>query len=143
MTNLNAAIETAKAKVAGNAAWTRSIEKAASALINGKLIVTVFTDNSGVVTSDNGSYHIQHGFCSCPARTNHCYHIAALRICNLADEMPEPTATREELVAEIKTTFAAKFPGYSLTATVNRLCGPYTVEMLGVANLRHVLSAIA
>lgn len=97
MTNqaINAAIETARRKVTGNAAWTRSVEKAAGAVLSGQLIVTVLAgDNNGVVTSANGSYTIRHGFCSCPATVNHCYHVSALRIVALADEMPEAPAPR-------------------------------------------------
>jgi len=94
---IHTAIETAKAKVANNAAWTRSVEKAAQALLSGELIVTVLANNGGVVTSARGTYHVRHGFCSCPAAMNgcnHCYHVSALRIATIADEVataPAPT----------------------------------------------------
>lgn len=98
---INAAIETARAKAAGNAKWTRSVEKAAAALLSGELIVTVLADNGGLVTSPRGCYHIRHGFCDCPATVNHCYHVSALRIVALADELEtapapvrRPTITR-------------------------------------------------
>jgi len=73
--NLNAAIETARRKVAGHAAWNRSVEKAALALLSGEIIVTVLANNGGVVTGANGTRHISHGFCSCPGAlngSNHC-----------------------------------------------------------------------
>jgi predicted nucleic acid-binding Zn finger protein len=91
------AAEIAKAKTTDKR-WVAAIDKAVATLLNSKLIVTVLTDNSGVVTSENGSYTIRHGFCPCPARVNHCYHIAALRICNLADEMPEPTKPQAPVI---------------------------------------------
>jgi predicted nucleic acid-binding Zn finger protein len=87
---LSAAIETARRKVAGNAAWSRSVEKAAQALLSGEIIVTVLANNGGVVTSTRGAYHVRHGFCSCPAAMNgcnHCYLVSALRIAIIADEL--------------------------------------------------------
>lgn len=91
MTNakLTAAIETARRKVAGDAAWSRSVEKAASALTSGQLIVTVLR-NGGLVSSERGTYRITNGHCSCPAALNgcaHCYHVSALRITERAEEM--------------------------------------------------------
>jgi hypothetical protein len=83
MTNakLTAAIEAARRKVGGDAAWSRSVEKAASALTSGQLIVTVLR-NGGLVSSERGTYRITNGHCSCPAALNgcaHCYHVSALR----------------------------------------------------------------
>jgi Tfp pilus assembly protein PilX len=87
--NINAAIETARAKVAGNAAWTRSVEKAA-ALVAGEIIVTVLMDG-GIVSGERGTYRIKNSACSCPAGQNgmaHCYHKSALRITEMAETMP-------------------------------------------------------
>src|SRR5262249_50715232 len=111
---IHTAIETAKAKVAGQPAWERSVAKAAQALLNGQLIVTVLADNGGVVTSENGSYTIRHGFCSCPAAQNgrnHCYRISALRICALADELataPAPTKKAPYIVRCVERDVVTK-----------------------------------
>jgi len=159
--NINQAIEVAKSKAAGTA-WAKSVAKAADTLLSGELIVTVLAgDNNGLVSSANGCYHIRHGFCDCPSRVNHCYHISALRICTLAetatsksndyevnsasmkshDYIEEPT--RADVITDIKTTFAAKHPGFYLSDTVQKLCGPYSLNNLGIAKLQYVLSAIA
>ncbi|HEY7180726.1 MAG TPA: hypothetical protein VIC84_04880 [Blastocatellia bacterium] len=145
MTNLNQAIETAAKKAAGTV-WAKSVAKAAAALVNGELLVTVLAGNgNGVVSSPRGTYTIKNNRCSCPATVNHCYHVSALRVVELADEIPVAPAveTRETLVAEIRSTFAAKYPGYRLDETVQRLVGAHHIQWLGVAPLRHILSAIA
>jgi len=139
---LNQAIETAKAKAANHPEWLRAIDKAARLLASGELCVTLFADNTALVTSPNGSYRVN-GHCPCAAKTAHCYHRAAKRLVEMAEPVATKAATRDELIADIKATFAAKFPGYRLADTVQRLCGPYAIENLGVAPLNHILAAIA
>jgi hypothetical protein len=87
-----AVVETARRKVANNAAWQRSVEKAAQSLLSGELIVTVLM-SGGIVSSPRGTYRIENGVCSCPASQNgmaHCYHKSALRIVELARESHPP-----------------------------------------------------
>lgn len=86
MTLINA-IEIAKQKATGNAAWTRSVEKAAAALVAGELIVTTLMDG-GIVTSPRGTYRIKNGVCSCPATVAHCYHRSALRVVEMMEAAP-------------------------------------------------------
>jgi hypothetical protein len=54
---LNAAIEIAKQKAAGNAKWIRAIDRAAAGLQSGELIVTLL-HNGALVTSPRGSYFL-------------------------------------------------------------------------------------
>jgi hypothetical protein len=60
---LNAAIETAKTKAASPAKWLRAIERAATALRSGELLVTPLHDGAPV-TPPRGSYHVN-GSCEC------------------------------------------------------------------------------
>ena len=77
-------------------------------------------NNGGVVTSARGTYHVRHGFCSCPAAMNGCnhrYHVSALRIATIADELETaPVVSRPALIAEIKAAWSRRFPGESLAA---------------------------
>ena len=142
---LNAAIETARAKVAGNAAWTRRVEKAAAALLSGEIIVTVLANNGGVVTSANGTYHIRHGFCSCPGAMNgcaHCYHLSALRICALADELETaPAVSRASLIADIIAAWPKTWPPLAVELMRRFRCNQ--LEMLSVDFLTAIRAAIA
>ena len=105
MTNLNQAIETATKKAANHPEWLRAITKAAAMLQSGELCVTLFADNTALVTSPNGSY-VVNGTCPCAARTSHCYHRAAKRLVEMAEAEPVATkaATRDELISAIKRT---------------------------------------
>src|SRR5215510_16531999 len=86
MTNqaINTAIETATKKAANHPEWLRAITKAAAMLQSGELCVTLFADNTALVTSPNGSYRVN-GHCPCAARTAHCYHRAAKRLVEMLD----------------------------------------------------------
>src|SRR5262245_25627805 len=112
---LNSIVAEAKSKTS-DPKWLRSLEKAAKMMASGELVVTVFADNTALVTSPNGSYRVN-GTCPCAARTAHCYHRCAKRIAQLMDA-PEETAptvsTREEIIDSIKTQWASKFPTVSL-----------------------------
>jgi len=145
--NLNAAIETARSKVAGHAAWSRSVEKAALALLSGEIIVTVLANNGGVVTSARGTYHVRHGFCSCPAAMNgcnHCYHVSALRIATIADELETaPVVSRPALIADIKAAWSRNFPGVSLADELLRRFRVNTLDYLAEDMLRGVLAVCA
>ena len=151
---ITAAASIARAKAINSPEWTRAIEKAAKMLASGELCVTLFADNTALVTSPNGSYRVN-GHCPCAARTSHCYHRAAKRLVEMLDAVPGmhgtgtmgvaqcETTPAADIRAEIRATFAKNHPGFYLADTVQRLCGPYSLEMLGVANLNYVLNAIA
>lgn len=74
-------VEAAKAKSAGHPAWLRAIEKASTAILSGKMIVTTLA-HGALVTTDGGTYHAN-GACDCAARTKHCKHRAAARLIEL------------------------------------------------------------
>ena len=145
-------VAAAKAKASGSPAWVRCLDKASKMLADGTLCATVLNDGV-LVTSPNGSYLVTAGHCPCAARTSHCYHRCAARIAILMDEAEraEEAAARcdviikdiKDIAADIRTTFADKYPGYRLDDTVQKLVGPYTLEMLGIAPLNYILSAIA
>jgi predicted nucleic acid-binding Zn finger protein len=146
---IHTAIETARAKVVGNTAWKRSVEKAAGALLSGQLIVTVLANNGGVVTSANGTYHITHGFCSCATAQNgcnHCYHVSALRIATLADEMeaaPVAAPVRADIIADIRAAWSRRFPGESLADELMRRFRRNQLDMLSIDFLTAIRVAIA
>jgi hypothetical protein len=103
------AIETAKAKAAGNAKWIRAIDRAALALTNNEIRVHLFGDFA-LVASKNGCYKIT-DHCECKAaQAGHreCYHRAAVRIV----EMMEAPA-----LVEISSTTVDKF---STAPTITR-----------------------
>jgi hypothetical protein len=87
---LNTAIETAKQKAAGNAKWTRAIERAAAGLQSGELCVTLL-HNGALVTSPRGSYFVTN-HCECAAAQHghvECVHRAAARITEMMEAEPE------------------------------------------------------
>lgn len=144
------AAEIAKTKTSDKR-WINAIDKAVAGVENGWIVT--YETHGIMVTTENGTYRAN-GSCQCKAFAvgQACKHRALARLVEIADGLKdEPTRAerqaqavqaKAELIAEIKTTFAAKFPGYSLTATVNKLVGPYTVEMLAIPLLRRVLAAI-
>jgi hypothetical protein len=112
-----AIVAQAKAAAANSPRWTRAIERAAEALINGELIVTTLVDGA-IVTSPRGAYHTN-GRCDCAAAKNGmvCYHRAAARLVELYEAAilaPEPTAPK----AETKTKPTTKAP--KITRSVER-----------------------
>jgi hypothetical protein len=90
---LNAAIETARAKAAGNRALLNAIEKAAIGL-RGGWIVTELHDGL-LITSDSGETYKSNGVCGCAAYRNGmvCKHRVAYRVVEL-DNASEPVATK-------------------------------------------------
>ena len=85
-TGFAAVLAATKAKAAGNAKWTRAVERAAAGLQSGELIVTLLFDGA-LVTSPNGSYRVN-GHCACLAALSghsECYHRAAVRIVEMIE----------------------------------------------------------
>lgn len=102
---IHTAIETARAKVAGQPAWERSVAKAAAAMVAGEIIATTLMDG-GLVSSERGTYRISHGFCSCPAAMNgcnHCFHVSALRITEISEAALVAAPARAGIIADIKS----------------------------------------
>jgi hypothetical protein len=91
---LNQAIETAKAKASNSPRWLRAIERAATALQNGELCVTLLVGGA-LVTSPRGSYFVN-GHCECEAsRLGHaeCYHRAAVRLTEMLETQKPDTVS--------------------------------------------------
>lgn len=145
-----AIVEAAKMKVANDPKWLRGIEKAARMLASGELCVTLFADNTALVTSPNGSYRVN-GACPCAARTAHCYHRVAKRLVELMDA-PEASisladdvaaSSRENLIAEIENIWPRFAPGVSLYTELLARFGKSELSMLDDDMLRRVRMAIA
>lgn len=83
----NTVVEQALVLAVGNERWERAIQRAASELIAGTMIVSELASGA-IVTTDNGSYKITHE-CECSAaRHGHrqCKHRAGRRLCALYTE---------------------------------------------------------
>jgi len=110
-TIFNQIVEAAKLKAVNDPKWTRAIEKAAKAIINGEMIVTTLA-HGALITTANGTY-AANGHCNCEAaRRGHtqCYHRAAARLMDLYETEVATQATftadvaessRENLIIEI------------------------------------------
>ena len=129
---LNQAIETAKAKAAGNAKWTRAIERAAAGLQSGDICVTLFCNGYALVTTPTGQ-HMVNGVCDCTAAKHghkECVHRVAKRLVEMAEEMEaaEQAARRcEVIIADIKDIAAdiASTPRKQLIVEI-KACWPPT-----------------
>jgi hypothetical protein len=152
--NINQAIEIARTKAANHPEWLRAVEKAAKMMASGELCVTLFADNTALVTSPNGSYRVN-GQCPCAARTAHCYHRAAKRLVEMmettissgwdAQDQPRPTqdvvaVSRESLIADIERMWPTTWP--PLATELMRRFRVNTLHYLAEDMLRGVLAAI-
>jgi len=141
---LNAAIETAKAKAAGNGRWIRAIERAGNALQSGELCVTLLAHDA-LVTSPCGSYRVN-GHCECEAaRRGHreCYHRAAVRLTEMLETAPAAPTPRADIIADIKAEWSRRFPTESLADELMRRFRRNQLEMLSVDFLTAIRAAIA
>lgn len=143
-----AIVADAKTKAAGNAKWIRAIERAAAGLLDGSLIVTLIGSHS-LVTSANGSYWVN-GVCQCAAaKAGHreCKHRAAVRLVEMYEAsmlaVESKPATREEIEAAIRSTYAAKFPGYHVADFLMKRFGCNSFRYLPTGLLQDILAAIA
>jgi hypothetical protein len=92
----NAIVEAAKAKAANDPKWLRAIERAAREILSGEMVVSLFADNTALVTTPNGQYRVN-GVCFCKAAQNghtQCAHRAGKRL----------MATYEETAAKLERT---------------------------------------
>ena len=142
---LNAAIETAKAKAAGNRALLNSIDKAAAGL-RGAWIVTELVDGL-LITSDSGETYKANGTCGCAAYHNGmiCKHRVAYRIVTLYHATLEtaPAVSRASLIADIKAAWSRRFPTDNLADELMRRFRKNQLEMLSVDFLTAIRAAIA
>jgi hypothetical protein len=108
---LNAAIEVAKAKAAGNRALLNAIDKAAAGL-RGGWIVSELHDGL-LITSDSGQTYHANGSCSCAAYRNGmvCKHRVAYRIVSIYHETPEPKRPASPRVPTITRSIERDYTG--------------------------------
>jgi hypothetical protein len=147
-------VEAAKAKAVNDPKWLRAIEKAASAILSGEMIVTTLA-HGALITTANGTY-AANGHCNCEAaRRGHtqCYHRAAARLMDIyetsdtvsgvsfADDVA--TSSRTNLIAEIKNIWPRFAPGLPLATELTARFGKNRLEMLDDDSLRRVRLAIA
>lgn len=87
--------------------------------------------------------------CDCPAR-GMCYHIAAAASVNIgvqsmrrqAVEKTAPVSSRANLIADIKSTYAAKFPNDNLSDALMCRFKVNSLDFLADGFLRDILAAI-
>ena len=142
---LNAALETAKAKAAGNRALLNAIQKAADGL-RGGWIVTELHEGL-LITSDSGETYKANGTCGCAAYHNGmiCKHRVAYRIVTLYHATLETAGavSRASLIADIKSTWSRRFPGESLADELLRRFRVNYLDALSVDFLTAIRAAIA
>jgi hypothetical protein len=142
---LNAAIETARAKAAGNRALLNAIEKAAVGL-RGAWIVTELHDGL-LITSDSGETYKANGTCGCAAYANGmvCKHRVAYRIVSIYQtlETAPAVSARASMIADIKAAWSRRFPGESLADELLLRFRVNTLDYLAEDMLRGVLAACA
>src|SRR5262245_6009234 len=101
---LNTVVAAAKAKASNSPEWLRAITKAAKMLESGELCVTLFSDDTALVTSPNGSYRVN-GHCPCASRKGNCYHRAAKRLVEMAETASLGSIDpNEDLAADVAAT---------------------------------------
>ena len=155
-TKFNQIVSEAKAKAANDPKWLRAIERAAREILSGEMIVTLFADNTALVTTANGQYRVN-GVCKCKAAQNghtQCAHRAGKRLMAAYEETApavspsdaeiaaDVAATpRKQMIVEIKAAWPATWPplGVELMARfkVNQL------DMLDIDMLRAIRLTIA
>jgi hypothetical protein len=150
-TKLNQVIEIAKQKTT-DARWIRAIDKAAAKLQSGELFVTLLSDDTAVVTSENGSYRVN-GHCQCKAAQNgdsKCYHRAAKRLTEMMEAAPAasaPVDERSRIIEHIERAWFVRYTSqgwaYRLSDSLLRYFGTTDANEVPVDYLRRMLVAIA
>src|SRR5262245_28334634 len=129
-----------------NPRWIAAIDRAVEGLLSGELIVTTLA-HGALVTSASGSY-MANGACQCKAAQHghkECRHRAAARLVERyeAAMIASPADERSSLEAEIKATFAAKFPTDNLADALMNRFKVNTLSFLNIDFLHRILAAIA
>src|SRR5262245_41609055 len=78
----NSVVEAAKAKAINDPKWLRAIERAAREILSGEMIVSLFADDTALITTAAGQYRVN-GRCACKAAQNghtQCAHRAGKRL---------------------------------------------------------------
>src|SRR5262249_30190995 len=129
------AAEIAKARTSDKR-WTAAIDKAVAGVESGWGIITELRHCLVITTECGKTYRANEKHCQCEAffMNQACKHRAMARLVAIAETIEEtaPAVSRDEMIAEIKSTFAAKFPGKSLTDTICAHFGNYSINHLGI-----------
>jgi hypothetical protein len=141
---LTQAIETAKSKTTDRR-WINAINKAGEKLSKGELFVTLLSDDTALVTSENGSYRVN-GHCQCKAAQNDdpkCYHRAAKRLVEMMEAVPA-ASTKSELIESIEAAWDARYgKRYDLGQSLIKRFGHTDMNGICANALRSLLAAIA
>ena len=101
----NTVVEKALVLAADSPKWRKAIERAASGLRDGSIVVSELASGA-VVTTENGTYKVGHN-CECAASAhNHreCKHRAARRLCTLYSEAEvSELCERNRIEREVET----------------------------------------
>jgi len=147
-------VETAKAAAASSPAWVRAITKAADVLLSNPYVelmdngdVLMVSETSSQIYTVNGKCEGEDGQPCKGYQYNKgvCYHRALkqLVIRYREAEAAQPAASRESLIADIKTTWRAKYPTDNLADELMRRFRRNQLEMLSVDFLTAIRAAIA
>src|SRR5262249_5227898 len=138
-------VEEAKART-NDRRWLSAIDKALAGVVSGWWVITELFD-SVAITTESGRTYFANGSCQCKAYElgQPCKHRALARLLDLYHEAENVTraVSREELMADIETTWARKFPGESLADNLMARFKVNKLSFLNVDFLRRVLAAIA
>jgi len=150
-----AVIETARAKASNSPRWLRAIDRAAAGLQSGDICVTLFADNTALVTTPNNS-HVVNGACDCTAAQHghkECVHRAAKRVAELLESTSvsidtevlatKAATSRADIIAAIKSAWPRFAPGLPLATELLARFGKNQLEMLDDDMLRRVRLAVA
>ena len=120
----NTVVEGALVLAAGNPRWEKAIQRAASGLKKGKIVVSELASGA-LVTSENGSYDVTFNECQCYAfRHGHaeCKHRAARRLCQLYS-LAEISNKAEEKRIESDVETAIEYDRTGVSYKVTRCNG--------------------
>lgn len=122
----NTIVEQALMVATGNERWRKAIERAASGLRSGAIIVTELASGS-MITTENGTYNVS-GDCTCTAfKHGHrqCKHRAAKRLCALySDALLAEECDAVQLGEKIETAIECDRSGVKYTVT---RCGGWAI----------------
>jgi len=102
----NKVVADAKEKAGSDKKWQNAIDRAAREILSGEMIVSLFADNTALITTTNGQYRVN-GHCGCKAAQNNhaqCAHRAAKKLWTLYEEAACKAALPVEFRADVATT---------------------------------------
>src|SRR5262249_28196788 len=113
--------------------------------INNKWIITELR-HCLVITTESGKTYRSNGVCQCEAffRDQPCKHRAAARLITIYNETADmAVSTRQEIIADIKSTWSTKFPTVSRATELMPRYRHNQLEMLSIDFLTAIRTTIA